>query len=248
MVDIHAHILPEVDDGSHDMEESVEMARTAYESGTEYLVLTPHVNAPGIDGNYWGREMHARYADFRGAVHAAGIPIRIGYGAEVFYTPEMGALLREGKLLPMAGTRYFLIEFAFDVTPHVIREALETVARAELIPILAHPERYKMTARDPRAIFDWVRSGCLMQLNKDSLLGVFGHEISETAHLLLSHGLAHCIASDAHHADYRTPRLDRVYRYVEQIYGTETAEVLLSENPGRLVRNEALQKRPIMGF
>ncbi len=248
MIDIHAHILPAADDGAYDMEESVEMAREAYESGTEYLVLTPHVNAPGLPGNYWGREMHRRYAAFRHAVHEAGIPLRIGYGAEIYYTAELSALLYDGRLLPMAGTPYLLLEFPFDVTPDVVRDALETVARASLIPILAHPERYQMTARDPRAIYDWVMSGCVMQLNKDSLLGAFGHEIRNTAHLLVSHGLAHCVASDAHHCDYRTPRLDRVYRYLMEVYDLETAERLLCGNPGHLVRGEALPKQPIMGF
>ena len=248
MVDIHTHILPGADDGAHDMEESVEMARAAYESGTEYLVLTPHVGAPGLPHNYWSREMHRRYADFWRALHAAGIPLRIGYGAEIYYTSEMPDRLNAGQLLPLAGSQYLLIEFPFDVRPETVRDALSCVNDAGLTPVLAHPERYRMTARDPRAIYDWVKSGCVMQVNKDSLLGAFGHEICDTAHMLLSHGLIHCAASDAHHSDYRTPKLDTLHRYLTQIAGERCADLLLKINPGHLLRGEQPEQGEIIPF
>lgn len=243
MIDLHTHLLPDVDDGAHDIEESLEMARIAYESGTQYLVLTPHVGAPGVGGNYWSSSMYRRYADFRHAVQEAQIPLRVGYGAEIYAGADLAQRLSDGQLLPIAGSRYLLIEFPFDVAPDTVRSALETVSAAGLTPILAHPERYRMTARDPRAIYDWVKSGCIMQINKDSLLGNFGHGIRDTAQMLLSHGLVHCVASDAHHADYRTPRLDTVYRYLSQTEGEACAKILLHENPRRILNRE----KPLQG-
>ncbi len=241
LIDIHTHILPDVDDGAGSLEEALRMAALACENGTEYLVLTPHVGGPGDSrGNEWSRRTHMRYKAFREAVVGAGIPLKIGYGAEIFATDRLWEQLSAGQLLPLAGSHYLLIEFPFDTTPAYVRDALSAVSRAGLIPVMAHPERYRLTAEDPRAIFDWVQSGCIMQLNKDSLLGRFGRQIRDAAHLLLRHRLAHCIASDAHHADHRTPDLAVVYRYVEETAGTETANILLRENPGRLVADRKI--------
>ena len=238
MIDLHTHILPGIDDGAQSLQTALEMVRMAAESGTEYLVLTPHVNTPGNPDAYWGRQMHARCAALRAAVRDAGISVGIGYGAEVFYTDALLALLAQGKLLPLAGSRHLLIEFPFDVDPITVRNALRTVSNAGLVPILAHPERYRMTAYDPRAIFDWVQSGCIMQMDRDSLLGGFGSSVFEAARTLLAHGLVHCIASDAHDTERRDPCLDEVQRYLTASIGARDAHILLRENPRRILRDQ----------
>ncbi|MBQ7983258.1 MAG: hypothetical protein IJ302_06800 [Clostridia bacterium] len=248
MIDIHTHMLPGTDDGAEDLDEALRMAQAAYDSGTEYLVLTPHVNASPECPNYWSRAMFERFHAFRRAVHEANIPLGIGYGAEVFYTDALPGLLSEGKLIPLAGSGCLLIEFAFDVSPQIIRTALSQVSAAGLIPVLAHPERYFLTARDPRAIYDWVQSGCIMQINKDSLLGVFGDAVQNAAMTLLSHGLVHCVASDTHHAAVRTPQLDTVYRMIEKKNGTRDAQILLRENPLRMLHGQPLIRAKTVPF
>lgn len=236
MIDLHTHILPRVDDGAESLETALAMAHMAAEHGTEYLVVTPHVNIPGTNGNYWDKDMQRRYAAFRNAVREAGIPLGIGYGAEVFYTDDVPALLADGKLLPLAGSRCLLMEFPFDIDPITVRNALSAVNAAGFVPIMAHPERYRMTAYDPRAIYDWVQSGCIMQMNKDSLLGGFGATVFDTARTLLQHGLVHCIASDAHSPAHRDPCLHEIRDYLTAVSGARDAEILLRENPRRILK------------
>lgn len=241
MVDLHTHILPEVDDGAADMDEALRMTMMAYESGTEYLVLTPHCGVPDAErSNYWSREMADRYRTFRQCVKDAGIPIRIGYGAEVFATAKLPELLKQGSLLTLAGSRYLLIEFSFDASPETIRDALRTVHQAGLVPVLAHPERYRMTSDCPGAIYDWVKSGCIIQMNRDSVTGRFGRSVEDCAHMLLRAHLVHCVASDAHHADFRSPDLTAAERVLVKQYGGSYARLLLKENPLRVITNREL--------
>lgn len=241
MIDLHTHILPEVDDGAADMDEALRMTILAYETGTEYLVLTPHCGIPGAArSNYWSKEMFERFRAYRQRVKDEGIPIRIGYGSEVYATPELPKLLEQGRLLPLAGSRYLLIEFDFEASPETIRRALDTVHRAGLVPVLAHPERYRMTMEYPGAIFDWVRSGCIIQMNRDSVTGHFGRTVEDCANMLLRSRLVHCVASDAHHADYRNPDMSDVERVLAKRCGSSYAHLLLKENPLRVVSNRKL--------
>lgn len=242
MVDIHTHILPGVDDGARNSEEALCMAAAAWETGTECLVLTPHCNIPAAPrANYRSRGLIEAFERFRGAVRQAGIPIRLTLGAEVFADERLPELLKSHSLLTLAGSRYLLIEFDFGADPGTIRDALAAVSAAGLRPVLAHPERYAMTAVHPDAIFDWVQSGCVIQLNKGSLLGRFGNDIRDTARLLLEHRLVHCIASDAHHRDIRTPELDEVRRLTERLCGPRYTELLFDENPLRIVSDQPMR-------
>ena len=93
MIDLHCHILPGVDDGSADEEESCAMARLAVESGVTDIAATPHCNAPDPFYNYADSALHARFARLRQRLEREQIPLRIHEGMEVFTTPELPRLL-----------------------------------------------------------------------------------------------------------------------------------------------------------
>lgn len=127
MIDLHCHILPGVDDGSADEEESCAMARLAVESGVTDIAATPHCNAPDPFYNYADSALHARFARLRQRLEREQIPLRIHEGMEVFTTPELPRLLDEGRLLTLGGTRYLLIEFAFGESEWFFDEMLAAV-------------------------------------------------------------------------------------------------------------------------
>ena len=141
MIDLHCHILPGVDDGSADEEESCAMARLAVESGVTDIAATPHCNAPDPFYNYADSALHARFTRLRQRLEREQIPLRIHEGMEVFTTPELPRLLDEGRLLTLGGTRYLLIEFAFGESEWFFDEMLAAVRARGLTPVLAHPER-----------------------------------------------------------------------------------------------------------
>lgn len=237
MTDIHCHILPGVDDGAESPEEALEMARMALHSGVRTIIATPHCNLPGTAVNYRTTTLAKRFSQLRQAVQEAKIPVDILPGAEILCTPQIGRLIDEGKLLTLAGSRYLLVEFYFDEAIEEIDEMLETIRQHRLVPVIAHPERYSAVQQEPRAVGRWFRSGYVIQLNKGSILGRLGSRSEETAHWILDHGFAHLVASDGHTAIHRTPHMTELRHYLQDRWGSTYTDILLRENPGRIVRD-----------
>ena len=243
MIDIHSHVLPGVDDGSQSMEDSLELLAQAAESGVPTLVATPHCNIPDEYDNYAGAEMEACFRELDRAREEAGIPLRLCRGMEVFATSELPDLLREGRVWTLNDTRYFLMEFAFTEDPFYCRKILRACEEAGFSPIIAHPERYFFVQDDPDLAFEWCVSGYGLQLNKGSILGRFGPESQRCARLLLEHGLAACVASDAHSPFQRSTHMGEINEFLMNEFGTDYCRLLLEENPSRI-----LSGRDLLGY
>lgn len=237
MTDIHCHILPGVDDGAEKVEQSVEMARMAWQSGVHTIIATPHCNLPGETGNYRSGAMTRRFNTLQKAVDEAGIPVKILPGAEVLGTPQVPQLLDEKKLITLAGSRYLLVEFFFDEHLSQMDFLLEAIAARGYVPVIAHPERYEAVQQAPHVVARWFHHGYVIQLNKGSILGRLGRRTETCAHWLLTRGLAHVVASDAHSDQYRTPHMSQLVRLLEAEYGGPYTDILLRTNPGNIARN-----------
>ena len=240
MIDLHAHILPGLDDGSPDLETSVLMAAVAAESGVTHLVATPHSNQRGAFENYASPALQVRFDCLRTAVHEAGIPLELSLGMEIFGTGDVLQLLHDGRLLTLGGGRYLLIEFGFHEDPLRIERLLDALLAAGYWPVVAHPERYYGLQRMPNYLFDWANRGIVLQVNKGSLFGRFGRGAQALAGAMLAHGLVGCIASDAHRPDVRTPDLSAAWDYLAERFSEPLAEQLLTRNPMHILRSEPL--------
>lgn len=238
MVDLHCHILPGVDDGAEDLAQALEMARMAADSGLRTIVATPHCNLPWgaeeNDATVWMRSL----TDLRKAVAEAEIPLEILPGAEVFCTPALPELLERKKLQTLAGSRYLLMEFYFDESPEFMENCFEIAGHRGYVPVVAHPERYEASWRDPELVPRWFRGGCVIQLNKGSILGRLGSRAETVSKFLLERGFAHVVASDAHGTNARTPHMTAVLRHLEDTYAPGYARILLSRNPERIAQDK----------
>ena len=243
MIDLHCHILPGVDDGSAQMEISLDMAALAAASAIGPIVATPHCNTRDQRQNYRSPELDAAFAALQRALDRAGTPVKVLPGSEVLLRNDVGLLLDTQPLYTLAGSRYLLVEFYFDEDPRFMDEALATVRRPSLIPVVAHPERYFCVQDEPRLARQWTSQGCVLQLNKGSILGTLG-ELGErpydTGRDFLQRGLCHVIASDAHHAAWRTPSFLRLLDELDYFFPQVPAELLLERNPRRIIENRIL--------
>lgn len=241
MVDIHCHILPEVDDGAWDLEASLEMVRIAVRCGVRRIIATPHFK--GVPASL--EQLPDIYRQFRmleGAIRREGLALELLPGAEVLCVPQTLELARRGQLPPLGESRYVLVEFYFDASGEFLDVTLEELCRCGYTPIVAHPERYGAVQRDPDLAGRWFRRGVVLQINKGSVLGAFGRRAEETALRLLHRGLAHVLASDAHSPEHRTTDLSLVRRWARENLGREYAKFLLEDNPGCIARGEPVHR------
>ena len=246
MIDIHAHILPGIDDGAEDMYDTLEMVRMAADSGVDKMIATPHCNIPGMYGNYFGREYIDRYESVVRAVREEKIPIEILPGMEVFSTEDLPDMIVDRKIMPLNQSRYILMEFAFDEDPEFADFILQRVVEVGAKPVIAHAERYEFIQDYPQIAYRWFRKGYVIQANKGSFLGRFGSMAKRTADSLLRHNLIMVIASDAHSPLQRTPYMLDADEKLSRVYSEKYLEVLFQYNPARICENrEILRQEPI---
>lgn len=240
MIDIHAHILPGIDDGAADIGEALHMARMAADSGVTAIAATPHCNIPGSNGNYAGREYRELFRRVAGAAEQAEIPIQILPGAEVFATWDLPELLRDGKILTLNGSRYLLVEFAFDEDPGFAGDVLDRIGAMNLVPVIAHAERYEFVREIPGILQEWREKRYPIQVNKGSFHGRFGRRARAAAEYMMKERLVSVIASDAHGSYQRTPCMKDTYQMLQENYPEKYLQVIFEENPRRILKNQKL--------
>ena len=142
MIDIHAHILPTVDDGAESFDEALDMAILAAESGVQAIIATPHSNHDIGFVNYESDHLEALFQRLYFMLNEANIPLRLYRGMELWASTDIVEKLSYGKLLTLNRTKYTLVEFAFDEEAWWIEAILKEMMSGGYIPIIAHVERY----------------------------------------------------------------------------------------------------------
>lgn len=244
MTDLHSHILYGVDDGSTDIDMSLEMLEIAAENGTRNVVLTPHCNIPESYINYINPVIIGRYENIKRRVRELGIDINVYLGMEVYASENITQLIEMEAVIPINRSRYLLVEFSFTEDPMWVSYILGRIHSTGLTPLLAHPERYEFVKAFPPMVQDWVESGCAIQVNRGSIVGKFGEESKNVVHYLLRHNLVHAVASDAHSPYVRGPVLNDAYEKVKEYYGERKADLIFKINPERILNSQRVIRVP----
>lgn len=243
MIDIHSHILPGVDDGARTLEEALEMAEMAVRSGVKVMAVTPHSNQPEAFENYDSREVRRKYHKLKEALAEENIPLQLVRGMEIFATEDVVDMIKLKKVVSLNHSHYYLIEFAFNISPHYIERTIQNVLQSGKVPVIAHPERYYCVQDEPNYLYHWRKMGALAQMNKGSVFGRFGNYSGRTAEILLKHRLVNCIASDAHGADMRTTDMREIKLYLDRHFSEDASELLLHINPKGILLDKLLPDR-----
>lgn len=248
MVDIHTHILPGIDDGARDWEDSYRMATVAADSGVDTIVCTHHANVPNLYRNYDSIYLDELFAELKERLRKGHFPLNILRGMEIFCTEDVVDKIAEGILLPLHKTPYYLIEFDFHETPDFMEETIFGILELGKRPVIAHPERYICLQDEPETLHYWMTKGALTQINKGSLQGNFGIDCEEAARTFMNHNMVTCLASDAHRAYKRSTEMGRIFRQICQEYSHVTARRLLSENPRQIIRGKMIFHQNMIPF
>ncbi len=196
VVDLHSHMLPGIDDGAANVEESITMLRTFQEMGYRKVITTPHITT-GYDNT--PEIIRGKLEEVRSAADAAGLTIHIEAAAEYFLDERFMSLVNEGQEILTLGTRkHVLIETAFMTRPIMLVEVVKTLQNLGYRPIYAHPERYTYLQSNWDSVKKIYNSGILFQINAMSLIGYYDNAPRKLAERLIDEGMVSFIGSDCH--------------------------------------------------
>lgn len=228
MIDIHAHILPCIDDGSTSLDQSFELLNECVNQGISDLILTPHRRN---DYKVSALDTQAQFDKFDTQAKEKDIPINLYLGQEVFIDKDYKDLLKSGEFLTLADSKYVLIEFSVSEQDDV-SEAVYEIARMGYIPIIAHCERYSyLTISD---IFEIKDLGGLIQVNADSIVGKYKRLFKKRIKELFKNDLVDFVASDVHFG--RNNCMQKAREYVNKKYGEEIMNKVFIENAKLIIK------------
>lgn len=236
MIDIHTHILPELDDGSSDLDSSINQLRIMADSGVTSVFLTPHYIP-----NFYPTSKKTildKLLMVQELVTQDKIPISLEVGTEIFLEANSIDFV-ESEKLNMGNSRYLLVETNMSGFAADFNDNLFKLLRAGYKPILAHPERYLDIQKNPELAEDLMHRNVYMQINAGSLLGQYGKLVKKTAWTLLHQGWAHFLASDNHCRSDKYP-LEKAFKLVASKIDNYTAELLTEINPQKIIENDKI--------
>lgn len=219
--------------------------------GIETIIATPHV-LRGRWTQFTRAELEERIAELRDRV---GDSPRLLLGSEYFFAHDMADVLRVGEaIIPLAGSRYVLMELAANSVPPMMEQPLYRVQLDGWIPIIAHPERNRVFQSRPELLEAMIHHGARVQVTATSLTGAFGPEARAAAETFLRRRLVHFIATDAHNTTKRPPKMKAALAALMEVAGEQLAMALTRENPLAVAENRGLpwdfepEEAPKSGF
>jgi len=240
MIDIHCHILPNIDDGSSSMETSIEMARIALEDGIKFIIATPHYIE--YEHEIPREAILKNCQELNQLLIQKGIELKILPGAEVFISPTIVESYKKGKIISLNdGRKYILIELPVATYPEYTEDIIFEFKVMGITPIIAHIERYFYVKDDFELVFRLINKGALIQVNSTSVMGLFGKEVKNKSIDLIKHRLVHFIASDAHTTRGRVPKISEALEILRKERVDESYIDYILINSQKVVRGEEIE-------
>ena len=243
MIDIHSHIVFDVDDGPSTIEESLALIGESYRQGVRTIVSTSHRRRDLFktpEEKIW-----ENFKQVKGAAEAKFEGLEILYGGELYYNNALLDKLEHHKVPRMAGTQFALIEFSMTTPWKEIHEAVNKLLMLGVTPIIAHIERYNALENQEDRVRELINMGCYTQINsahvlKAKLFGDKYRQFKKRARYFLEKNVVHIVASDMHNLDKRPPYMDQAREIIEELYGSSRAYNLFEGNAKTLLENKDL--------
>ena len=249
MIDLHSHLLPDIDDGSASMRASLRMARDAVAEGIEAMLMTPH----HMNGRYRNNkaDVVALTADFQAMLDQEGVPLQVFPSQEVRINGELiEALAADEILFADEGNQYLLLEFPDDDVPTYSADMIFNLMQRGIRVQIAHPERNTKLMAQPEILYQLVERGAIAQVTASSYVGAFGKKVQKFAEAIVSHNLGHVFVSDVHDLPNRTYNMQAAFEKLRKKQGAEVsdlfalnAEAIIDGRPVQRLLPEPIVKR-----
>jgi protein-tyrosine phosphatase len=239
MIDIHCHILAEVDDGAKSWDVAQEMCRIAVADGIEHIVATPHAN----ERYHYDRHYLAGLVHYLRRQVGSAPKLSLGCDFHFSYDNLQDALDAPSRYT-IEGSNYLLVELSNYSVPVQLDECFTRLRERGVTAVITHPERNPILQRTPERILQWVDLGCAVQVTASALTGAWGDGVRSSAKWLLEHDAVHVLASDAHDSVYRTPVLSAGRTVAAELCGQDIARALVDDNPLAIISGKPLPYFP----
>lgn len=239
MIDFHTHIIPNIDDGSRSIEETINLIKEAKEAGFEGIVLTSHY----IE-NYYETDVPERDVWVKAIsenLRSKGIEANLYLANEIYMSDNMMNLLIEGKASTINNSSYVLFEMPLDAEPANLYDVIYTLQENKLIPVLAHPERYSFIQKEPELAYDLIEKGVLMQANYGSIIGQYGQKAEMIVRKFFESNMIHFLGTDVHRQNTIYKNIPEAINQIRAIIGDEKLEELTTENPKLALNNKKIE-------
>ena len=196
MVDLHSHIIYDVDDGANSIQESIAMLKEAEKAGFTDVFLTSHYLE-----NYYEvptKELQEKKEILEQEMQNQNIHINIYVGREIYITPDISQKILSGEVSTLNNSKYVLVEIPMNNRILYLEHELSNIIENGLVPILAHPERYGVVQRDFNYLTELKNMGVLFQINYGSILGVYGSNAKKVVKKMLKNDMVDFIGTDCH--------------------------------------------------
>lgn len=238
MIDMHSHILPNIDDGSQSIEESVNMLIEAKKAGFTAVVSTSHFIEEVYNTSKEERKKIIKELEER--LHDENIDIEIYNAAEAYISTNLNKFIKEEKLPTINETRYLLIELPMNSEIIYLNRIIEQLKENQIIPIIAHPERYSYVQKNPKILWNLIEEGVLFQSNYGSIIGEYGKTAEKTVKKLLKNNMIHFLGTDAHRSKSIYTKMDEALKKIIKVIGEENFKLLSEVNPQKVLQNQII--------
>lgn len=237
LTEMHCHILPGVDDGSKDMETSMEMVEIGYKNGIRKIVATPHYIENHL--KYDENKLQNVFEEFKNEVKKLHPDVTCYLGNELYYYSEQSLnRVKEGKVHTMAGSKYVLIEFSTKISYRDMYKAMKGFVQARYYPVLAHMERFQCLTKHPERVDELAELGVYFQMNADSVLGKGADKV--WCRKMLKKNRIQFLGTDAHGTTHRTPEVKKAVSWICEHLEPDIVEDILINNPNMLLENKRI--------
>ena len=239
MIDFHTHIIPNIDDGSRNIEETFNLIKEAKEVGFDGIVLTSHYIENYYETNVPERDMLVKVIS--DSLREKKIDMNLYLANEIYISDNIMDLLIKRKASTINNSSYVLFEMPLNAEPLNLYDVIYSMQENKLIPVLAHPERYSFIQKSPEIIYDLVQKGVLMQSNYGSILRQYGEKAQIIVKKFLEADLIHFLGSDVHRQNTIYKRIPEALDKIEEIVGREKLEELTTINPKLAINNKRIE-------
>ena len=246
MIDIHNHILIDVDDGPKTKEDAIALLKQANDEGVTEIIATPHHLSPTFDNAY--ENVQQKLNQLSELQETKDLGIKLYPGQEIRISDQVLPQLRKGEAIGLNHSRYLLIEFPSRGVPHYANRLFFELQSEGYIPIIAHPERNKEISQNLDVLYNLINQGALVQLTSSSLQGIQGKKIQKISIQMIENNLVHFIASDAHHESQRPFIMKSLYNNKKLKKYEKNIENLIN-NAKYIVNDEdVIKKQPTQNY